>query len=336
MNQVHIFDEVLYNIQRQGLISFYLQNSGEEGLQVGSSSALSIDDMIFYQYRETGVLFYRGFTVQNALDQCFSNVDDLGKGKQMPIHYGSHALNIQTASSPLATQLPASVGAAFAMKNNGKPKSVVCSYFGDGAASEGDFHAAMNFASTLEVPIIFFCRNNGYAISTSVHEQYHGDGVASRAIGYGMKSIRVDGNDTLAVKEVTALARQIALEQCCPVLIEAMTYRLGHHSTSDDSTKYRSPEEIKYWESLCPIKRLKQFLLTECEWTEWTEEKDAALRQTERELILTALESATAKPKAHVSNMFTDVYQEMPAHLTKQRRELEDHVKKYPQHYSSS
>ena len=334
MNRVRIFDEIMNNIQRQGIISFYLQNTGEEGLQVGSSSCLTNDDMIFFQYRETGVLFYRGFTVQQALDQCLSTEDDLGKGRQMPIHYGSRELNIQTVSSPLATQLPASVGAAFAFKynsNHGKPDRVVVSYFGDGAASEGDFHAAMNFAATLEVPIVFFCRNNGYAISTNTSEQFRGDGIATRAIGYGIKSIRVDGNDTLAVKEVTALAKHIAMENCCPVLIEAMTYRMSHHSTSDDSTKYRDASEIEYWQSLCPLLRLKLFLMNQ-KW--WDEESDVNMKKEERDIIIQSLERTIKKPKVALKEMFTDVYKDLPPHLLQQKNDLELHIRKYPEHYT--
>lgn len=112
----------------------------------------------------------------------------------------------------------------------------------------GDFHAAFNFSTTLEVPIIFFCRNNGYAISTPSHEQFRGDGIISRAVGYGMHAIRVDGNDIIAIQNATMEARKLAIEQSCPVLIEAMTYRVGHHSTSDDSTRYRSISEIKHWQ----------------------------------------------------------------------------------------
>lgn len=120
-------------------------------------------DVIFAQYRELGVFLWRGFTLQQAADQCFSNEADLGKGRQMPVHYGSLALNIQTISSPLATQMPQAVGAAYSLKRKHLDAVAVC-YFGEGAASEGDFHAALNFASTLDAPIIFFCRNNGYAI----------------------------------------------------------------------------------------------------------------------------------------------------------------------------
>jgi 2-oxoisovalerate dehydrogenase E1 component alpha subunit len=170
-------------------------------------------------------------------------------------------LNFQTISSPLGTQLPQAVGAAYALKRSDRKACVIC-YFGDGAASEGDFHAALKYnnsvqlndfsmAATTESPVIFFCRNNGYAISTPTKEQYRGDGIgmlisilpwskASRGHGYGMSTIRIDGNDTLAVYNATKEARRICIEENKPVLIEALTYRVGHHSTSDDSSAYRS------------------------------------------------------------------------------------------------
>jgi 2-oxoisovalerate dehydrogenase E1 component alpha subunit len=191
---------------------------------------------------------WRGWSQEDFTHQCFSDDMDLGKGRQMPIHYGSRALHFQTISSPLTTQLPQAVGAAYAFKRDGEGRAVVC-VFGEGAASEGDFHAGMNFASTLECPIVFICRNNGYAISTSVKDQYTGDGIASRAAGYGMHTVRVDGMDALAVHETVKEARKLAVENNVPVLVECMTYRGGHHSTSDDSTRYRSKEEILWYES---------------------------------------------------------------------------------------
>ena len=168
--------------------------------------------------------------------------------------------SFQSISSPLTTQLPHAVGAAYNLKLK-RSDAISIVFFGEGAASEGDFHAALNFSATLDVPMIFFCRNNGYAISTPVQDQYRGDGIASRAAGYGMHCIRVDGNDLLAVKQATEVARALALEKSKPVLIEAMTYRRGHHSTSDDSSKYRSVNEIKYWQDhMDPIKRFRLYI----------------------------------------------------------------------------
>jgi 2-oxoisovalerate dehydrogenase E1 component alpha subunit len=298
MVRLQVMDTVFYEAQRQGRISFYMTNWGEEGIHIGTAMALRDDDDVFAQYREAGVLMWRGFTLQNFADQLFANVDDLGKGRQMPVHYGSARLHFHTISSPLTTQLPQAAGAAYACKLEGKGRVVAC-YFGDGAASEGDAHAAMNMAATLGAPVIFVCRNNGYAISTPVKEQYAGDGIAARGLAYGMHTIRVDGNDVWAVHAATAAARDIASGAdgsgvCKPVLLEAMSYREGHHSTSDDSTRYRTVEEIKSWrEQSNPVRRLRAFLEAKG-W--WDGDKEEALFGSERRAVLAAMAAAERKP----------------------------------------
>jgi 2-oxoisovalerate dehydrogenase E1 component alpha subunit len=177
-------DTILHNAQRQGRISFYMTHHGEEAIHMGSGSALQPQDYIFAQYREAGLLMWRGFTLEQFCNQCFSNDLDLGKGRQMPVHYGCRALNYQTISSPLGTQITHAVGAAYKFKldaldsNSEKTKdeaeaAISIVYFGDGAASTVDFHSGCNFAATLKTPMIFFCRNNGYAISTPVTGKYH-------------------------------------------------------------------------------------------------------------------------------------------------------------------
>jgi 2-oxoisovalerate dehydrogenase E1 component alpha subunit len=198
MCTLNIMDLIMYEAQRQGRISFYMTSYGEEGSIVASAAALTNDDVFFGQYREAGVLLWRGFTLDEFMNQMYSNEADYGKGRQMPVHYGSKKLNFQTISSPLGTQIPQAVGSAYALKRQGAKAVAVC-FFGDGAASEGDFHAALNMAATTESPVIFICRNNGYAISTPTSEQYRGDGIASRGHGYGIDTIRVDGNDALVI-----------------------------------------------------------------------------------------------------------------------------------------
>ena len=155
MLQLTVMDDILYNSQRQGRISFYMTSTGEEGAHVGSAAALDPQDVVFAQYRETGVLIWRGFRLDEFMAQCFNTYKDPGKGRQMPVHYGSKRLNFVTISSPLGTQLPQAVGAAYGMKLRKTGKIAIC-YFGEGAASEGDFHAALNFAATTESPVIFF------------------------------------------------------------------------------------------------------------------------------------------------------------------------------------
>ena len=150
MVRVKEMDKVFMSSQRQGRISFYMTSMGEEAIQIGSAAALDADDVVLAQYREVGVFLWRGYDVQNVADQLFSNEADKGKGRQMPMHFGSKEKKIQTISSPLCTQLPQAVGAAYSLKLEGSG-NIACCYFGEGAASEGDFHAALNFASTLEV-----------------------------------------------------------------------------------------------------------------------------------------------------------------------------------------
>ncbi|XP_077839170.1 2-oxoisovalerate dehydrogenase subunit alpha, mitochondrial isoform X6 [Macaca mulatta] len=364
MTLLNTMDRILYESQRQGRISFYMTNYGEEGTHVGSAAALDNTDLVFGQYREAGVLMYRDYPLELFMAQCYGNISDLGKGRQMPVHYGCKERHFVTISSPLATQIPqgedacpgpcthadqchtpvqassspllttlsspAAVGAAYAAKRANANRVVIC-YFGEGAASEGDAHAGFNFAATLECPIIFFCRNNGYAISTPTSEQYRGDGIAARGPGYGIMSIRVDGNDVFAVYNATREARRRAVAENQPFLIEAMTYRIGHHSTSDDSSAYRSVDEVNYWDKQDhPISRLRHYLLSQG-W--WDEEQEKAWRKQSRKKVMEAFEQAERKPKPNPNLLFSDVYQEMPAQLRKQQESLARHLQTYGEHY---
>ncbi|CAH0478607.1 unnamed protein product [Peronospora belbahrii] len=331
MIRLNTMDNIFYDAQRQGRISFYMTSHGEEAISFGTASALRLCDMVFAQYREPGVLMWRGFSLQEFADQCFSNKDGHGKGRQMPVHYGSKNLNHQTISSPLATQLPQAAGAAYAFKLAKEDRIAVC-YFGEGAASEGDFHAALNIASTKECPILFIVRNNGFAISTPTVEQFRGDGIASRGSGYGIPVMRVDGNDFLAVHEVTRRAREFILKENRPVLIEAMSYRQGHHSTSDDSTQYRAVADIKHWKETCdPVDRTKRYMMKRG-WL--TEEQDRHMQDNERTNVLAALQQAESKEPAALKTMFEDVYDVKMPHLLEQECEMFEHVAKYPEYYA--
>ena len=324
-------DVILQNVQRQGRISFYMTCRGEEAIHMGAAAALDLGDTVLAQYREAGILMWRGFTLEQFTNQCFSNDLDLGKGRQMPVHYGSRALNYHTVSSPLGTQLPQAVGAGYRLKLQKKANVAIC-FFGDGCASTTDFHSACNFAATLHVPVIFFCRNNGFAISTPVEEQYAGDGIVSRAPGYGMAGIRVDGNDIFAVSSVVKAAKDYALENSAPVLIEAMTYRLGHHSTSDDSSRYRNVKDVEHLADFGdPVKRLEAFL-TEIGWLD--NDSLAAARAQERKAILEAIDKAQKRPLPDLKALFEDVYHEIPAHLKRQEEDLRRHIAKYPGKYN--
>ncbi|RKP18578.1 hypothetical protein ROZALSC1DRAFT_29749 [Rozella allomycis CSF55] len=324
-------DQVLYDAQRQGRISFYMTNYGEEAIHMGSAAALKPSDVVFGQYREAGVLLYRGFQLDEIMNQCFATCDDPGKGRQMPIHYGSARLNFHTISSPLATQIPQAAGAAYALKLQKTGNCVIC-YFGEGAASEGDFHAALNMAATTESPVIFFCRNNGYAISTPTNDQYRGDGIAARGPAYGIHTIRVDGNDVFAVFNATKEARRLTVEKNQPVLIEAMTYRVGHHSTSDDSSAYRSKEEVEKWRSnYNPVVRFRKYL-EKRDW--WNANDELEVQESIRKEVLKEFSAAEKKKKPSIDEVFTDVYDVLPPHLLEQQQKLKEHLEKYKDEYN--
>lgn len=340
MLTVSIMDLIMFDSQRQGRVSFYMVSAGEEGIAVGSASALTPDDLCFLQYREQGVLLQRGMTLKEIMSQLFANKDDTGRGRNMPVHYGSKKHNVITVSSPLATQIPQASGAAYAMKiqhlqNPQVPERVVACYFGEGAASEGDFHAALNFAATRSCPVIFVCRNNGFAISTASIEQYKGDGIASRGLGYGIDTIRVDGNDIFAVREVMAQARKMALDgNCRPILIEAMSYRVSHHSTSDDSFAYRAKREVEEWKRRDnPITRLRKWLENK---GLWNEDMEREARASIRKQVLQEFSAAEKAKKPALRAMFEDVYEEITPEAQAQMKELKSVIERYPKEYDLS
>jgi 2-oxoisovalerate dehydrogenase E1 component alpha subunit len=212
------------------------------------------------------------------------------------------------------------------------PPRIVACYFGEGAASEGDFHAALNIAATRSCPVVFICRNNGYAISTPTLEQYRGDGIASRGTGYGIDTIRVDGNDIWAVREATKKARELALtDGGRPVLIEAMSYRISHHSTSDDSFAYRARVEVEDWKRRDnPITRLRKYLENK---GIWDDEKEKEARARIRKEVLKAFSEAEKEKKPPLRSMFEDVYEEITPETGRQMEELRGVIERYPDEY---
>ncbi|PMR69317.1 thiamine pyrophosphate-dependent dehydrogenase E1 component subunit alpha [Halomonas heilongjiangensis] len=324
-----VLDERMMAAQRQGRLSFYMQCTGEEAAVIGATAALDDADMIMAQYREQGALAYRGFTFDEFMNQLFGNELDYGKGRQMPIHYGSRKLHYMTISSPLATQIPQATGYAYGQKLAGDGHCTTV-FFGEGAASEGDFHAALNMAAVHKVPVIFFCRNNGYAISTPAVEQFAADGVAPRAFGYRMHVIRVDGNDILAVYQATREARRIAVEHHQPVLIEAMTYRLAAHSSSDDPSGYRSKKEEEAWREKDPILRMQRWLVGQG-W--WSEDEEKELQERLRREVLETMKRAEKRPPPSLDTLVTDVYADVTPALQRQLDHLKTHIRKYPDAY---
>jgi len=336
MVKLTVYDQVLYDIQRQGRISFYMTSTGEEAAQIASGSALGPDDVLFLQYRELGVLLAQGYPIEEVINQCFSTTLDPGKGRQMPIHYTSKQRpSVPTISSPLTTQVPHAAGAGFAMARRGEDR-VAVAFFGDGAASEGDFIPALNFAATLKCQTLFICRNNGFAISTPVSEQYIGDGIAVRGVAYGVPSIRVDGNDLVAVYSAVKAARELVLREKRPALVELMTYRVGHHSTSDDASRYRMDEEAKSWqeEGMQGIGRFRR-LLRNIDKNLFDPHRERELVAETRKHLLSLIRDAEANKKSpSIDYLFTDVYDEATETLKEQREELKGHLNKHADKYA--
>jgi len=275
--------------------------------------------------------------MEECANQCCHNELDATKGRQLPMHIGSPSLHCQYVKSNLGQQVPAANGAAYAMKLMNKERCAI-TYFGEGCASEGDIPSALNMAAVHGCPTIFFCRNNGYAISTHTDDQYKSDGIAPRGMAFGMPCIRVDGNDILAVYAATLEARRLAVEMGTPTLIEGMSYRINSHSTSDDDSKYRRSEppepgyedERAYWEARSPIVRFGRYLGDLGLWDAAHEEE---LRKASRARAIKALNDAEQVPNPHVKHLYTDVYDELPWMLAEQQSELKDHLQRYRAYY---
>ena len=324
-----IFDEVFVEEQTLGQISFYLTNWGEEALHAGSVAALDPDDMIFCQYREVGGFFYRGFSIDEAVHGCYCNELDNHKGRMMPIHYGTSDLNIHSISSPLGTQISHAAGVGYSFRFRKQPL-VSTVYLGDGSASEGDASVALNFAATRLAQTLFICRNNQYAISTPIENQYKGL-IASRGVAFGMPSIRVDGNDFLAMYHATKAAREKILTDETPAFLEALTYRLGGHSTNDDPNRYIDKEERSYHAQFKPIDRCAAYMqkhdLIDFDMAEFkaeTKKKIQDLRDLGREVSYGKWDS-----------FFDDVYDELPPNIAEQKEELRQHLEEYKDWYKN-
>jgi pyruvate dehydrogenase E1 component alpha subunit/2-oxoisovalerate dehydrogenase E1 component alpha subunit len=299
---------------------------------VAPAQALQARDWIHPALREGGMALHRGYALQTYLAQCFGNrADTSTAGRQMPCHYGSRAPNYVTLSSVMTTQLPQAVGTAFAMAlRHEAPDRPVCFVaLGDGASSEGDFHVAMNFAGVMKprglgLPLVVFCQNNQWAISTPVTDQCAAPTLASKAASYGLCGVRVDGNDALAVARVVAEAARRARQGQAPVFVEALTYRMGAHSTSDDPSRYRDETITESWAGRDPLARLEAWLcavgaLDEADIDPWREACDQEVRAA-----ITAMEGIEPPP---LESLFDDVWSTPPPHLLAQRRQATQHAR---------
>jgi pyruvate dehydrogenase E1 component alpha subunit len=325
---VRFIDERMLRLQRQGRLGFYMTSTGEEATHM-AVAALRPGDWIFPSYREPGAAFLRGYTLGEYISQLYGNENDPVKGRQMPVHHAVRRINYVSISSPVGTQIPQAVGAAQAAKIAGSQDLAIV-YFGEGATSTGEFHVGMNFAGVWKSPCIFFCRNNGWAISTPGAQQTAARSIAIKALAYGMPGVRVDGNDILAILQVTEEAAARARAGDGPTLIEAQTYRRGAHSSSDDPSVYRDPAEPKKWEANDPIERLRRYLAKRSVWTEkWEEELRAEIDAE----IVKAHDESQPLPPPPVETMFDDVYEELPWHLREQKAWLLEQERTKSPHY---
>jgi 2-oxoisovalerate dehydrogenase E1 component alpha subunit len=301
-----------------------MQSLGEEAVSCAHRRALSAGDMCFPTYRQQGLLIAAGYPLVDMVNQIYSNSHDPMKGRQLPVMYSSKEYGFFTISGNLGTQFVQAVGWAMGSAMSGDDK-IASAWIGDGATAESDFHAAMVFASTYHAPVILNIVNNQWAIST-FQGFARGDSLtfASRGHGFGIASLRVDGNDYLAVHAASAWAAERARTNHGPTLIEWLTYRVGAHSTSDDPSVYRPKDEPAQWPLGDPIERLKAHLVHIGAWSE--EEHTACLAAVDAEVRAAADEAehfgtlhSDALPSP--ATMFEDVFAEMPPHLRAQRQQ---------------
>jgi 2-oxoisovalerate dehydrogenase E1 component alpha subunit len=302
-------DGEFVNLQRQGELALFASCRGQEAAQIGATASLRKTDWLFPQYREIGAFLLRGITP--------AQMGAVWRGKW----HGGLGFT-EKCCAPISIQIGThglhAVGAAMGAQRLGED-SVTLAFLGDGATSEGDAHEALNFAAVFKAPCVFFIQNNQWAISTPVSLQMAAPSIAHRAIGYGMPGIRVDGNDVLACYAVTAEAAQRARDGGGPTLIEAITYRMGPHTTSDDPTRYRSADEVDYWSARDPIARYRTYLQSAGVWTERLEERVAA---RSKRLRTELRESVVGADDFDVGEMFDTVYHDITPELARQREQL--------------
>ena len=313
------FDTKSLNMQRQGRIGFYVPCAGQEAAQIGSAFSLREEDWVLPTYRDTGVAILRGVPVSLLFAHLMGNSKDVMMGRQMPNHWGYKQVNFVSIAATIAAHLPVATGIAMGMKLCHEDK-VVMAYHGDGATSEGDFHAAYNFAGVYKSPVVFICENNGWAISLPSSRQTASPSFAEKARAYGFRGVRVDGNDVLAVHMATREAVDKARRGEGPSMVECLTYRMGPHSPSDDSNRYRTKEEIEDWKRKDPIERFRIYLEKR---GYWTKEYEASLKQEIDTEINTAVKEQEQVPPPELKTIFGDVYAEMPWNVKEQLEEAE-------------
>lgn len=310
MVRARSFDRKAINLQRQGRIGTYAPFEGQEAAQIGSALALAESDWLFPSYRDHGSTMTFGQSLVQILLYWAGRIEGCIPPPDK---------HIFPPSVPIATQIPHAVGTAWAEQLKGEQGASIV-YFGDGATSEGDFHEGLNFASVFQLPVLFFCQNNGYAISVPLSRQMNSKTIAQKALAYDMPGVRVDGNDVLAVYQVTKDALTRARNGEGPTLIEAVTWRYGAHTTADDPTKYRDQHASEAKRSFDPIARIEKLLREAGDW------EDAWAIDISKEMedeIEQAVRDMENMPPAEPTYMFEHVFAEPTWNLVEQRKYFE-------------
>ena len=304
-----VFDTKAISLQRQGRLGTYASALGQEASQVGSAITLDKNDWVVPSYRESSALIARNYPM-SMLFQYWGG-DERGNKIKIPPY------NLPT-SIPVGSQSLHAVGIALALKLQ-KKKQAALGYFGDGATSKGDFHEAANFAGVFKVPAVLFCQNNQYAISVPREQQTAAETIAQKAIAYGFDGIQVDGNDIFAVYQATSEALNKAKAGNGPTLIEAFTYRMSDHTTSDDAKRYRSTKELEEWKKRDPIDRLQKYMKSK---GLWDEKYGKEVQEKSKQQVEKAVEDYESVPAPNPDDMFKYTYAEMPAGLKEQMEYL--------------
>ena len=319
MVRARILDDWLLRLQRVGKVAIHAPNKGQEAVGVGAAMALDGGDWLFPSYRELGAYLVKGMSEEEILDRAIANIDDILRGSEFAV-YGKRSVNLVPAPVPVGNQAPHAVGAAMAAKILGH-RTVVMAIFGDGATSRGHFHAALNFAGVFKAPVVFVVQNNQWAISLPSRRQTASVTFAVKGVAYGVPSVRVDGNDVLAVYTIAREAVERARRGEGPTLVEAVTYRMGPHTTADDPSKYRDPGEVKLFEKLDPVIRFKKFLYKK---GFLDEDQDRRIWEEWSSRIEDTVKKCYNKPPLPVDVILENVYSKPTWNLLEQYEELKE------------
>lgn len=314
---VRAIDDRGFKLQRSGRIEFWIPHRGLEAVHIAATMAFASEDWIFLGYRHPGCMLLRGVPLVQMFAQFFGRQGDPLKGRRLPTLMGDRRVNVVPMTTQVGSYIPHAAGAAWAARIRGDDTRFLV-LFGDGSTSRGEFHSAMNFSGIHRPPIVFLCENNGWAVSTPTSAQTASRTFAEKGDAYAVRNLRVDGNDPLAVYSVVKQARDLCHDEG-PSLIEAVTYRMGLHTTSDDPDLYRDPADAAAWEAWDPLIRMRKYLEI-CGL--WDEDSETALWARCKDEIASAVTEAEALPFPEPETMFDDTFEAPTWLLEEQKRRL--------------